>query len=271
MPVQLQYGSPEEELYQKGSVMAPEPSTFRRLQDLLFGKTFKDQWTNALTTPMGQLIGQNQLAKGLLELTKEHLNPTYWKAANAIGPRARGPIQDATPAMANAPFHAPTEHGEWLDFVKENWMGNLEEGKASRGIMNTGSKPYAIISPVAPDPVGTAIHETSHFGTSQFRPSTMRMLENSFRRRYPELIQVTQDTGDTYAENHLNNLLHKQGDLTSSVHEILARMMQGTLPATGPERHLLSKYGRKAAATTLEDAMDQTRGTFGLLNYLQGD
>jgi hypothetical protein len=196
---------------------------------------------------LASFMPQSPLAAYMLGRTKKELAPAAWRAAERIGARKGAiapehvPLKDV-PVYALNPFRKSSPLLVQADLSKAG-QANLDPNdpwmwfKAGPGILEGQAQ-------------GIATHEVTHFIPPQLKRSTVEQLRKSFLRRKDTIRSQMLETGN-YTEDRVDkilNYLSYHPDPYIAVQEILAHALQGAWTPTGPERHLLSKYGREMAA-----------------------
>ena len=263
--------TPGEELQRRGSVMAPPKSTAQALVDFFFGSTPAERLANFGTMGFGAIVPTKTVgSQAAVRQIEQAFSPIARKALNLIGSRGRtkggiGTFGQSIQPLMDVPLFTGKSHLEAVQAAEEagipamkEWFGRYNIDPSSLlGSFNpaTASGQAKGISPwigasEASLERGVPVHEATHVLESRLRPSTMNVLEQSFKRRFNELAAEASEKGEMtpVVTKYLNQLYSNDPkDVSEAVSEILGRLMQGVFTPSGPERHLLSPVGRALA------------------------
>ena len=263
--------TPEEELQRRGSVMAPPKSTAQALVDFFFGSTPAERLANFGTMGMGAIIPTKTAASSAaVRQIEQAFSPTARKALDLVGSRRRtkggiGTFGQSVQPLMDVPLFTGKSHLEAVQAAEEagipamkEWFGryNVDPSKllgsfnpATASGQAKGISPWIGLSETSIER-GVPTHEATHVLESRLRPSTMDVLERSFKRRFNELAIEAIEKGEMTPTltRYFNQLYSNDpADVQEAVSEIFARSMQGVFTPSGPERHLLSPVGRALA------------------------
>lgn len=224
-------------------------------------------------------------ASGIVNEIRSAFAPAFLKQVEAIGARGvtRGGRQTTNPlhqalkdidvrtAPSLSEILATPEVGALFARQPKAFEQTMKEAHNTRGLAaiptigtetaRTGKPTLMIAEPYIGS--GTGIHEGAHVGFDRLRPSTADVLEKSFLRRAPDILDQLRAVKDKVAIRYLSALqANKAGavpmthkERLNAINELFARSMQGRILPTGPERHLLTPTGR-ALAMARNFAMD---------------
>lgn len=264
--------TPEETLRRHGSVMAPPKSTAQALVDFFFGSTPAERLANFGTMGFGAITkGGGAGAQAALQQIEQTFSSVARKALDLVGSRMRtkggiGTLGQNLQPLMDVPLFTGKTHGEAVRVAEEAGIPAMREWFTRFGVdperlagsFNPATIHGQVVSKVPPwigiaEPAierGVPAHEAAHVLMTRLRPSTEKVLEASFKRRFNDLTTEAMEKGEmTPALVRYFNQLYSQDprDVAEAVNEIFARFPQGVFTPSGPERHLLSPVGRALA------------------------
>lgn len=207
----------------------------------------------------GMIRAFGREAQPTLSAVARELNPSYFKAMNsAVGRRGKTVgAMIGSKTTGDVDFH--TLEREAIEELRKLRASEIAEGKA-RGltISYKPETPYNTTAIVAEHalPGNTQMHELGgHVAADRLRPSTAKMLRKNFLNREDQItsdIFAAHGSGAREQMKDFFDVINGAGvepsrKVEGATQEILARLLQGHARPLGPERHLLSKEGRKKA------------------------